>query len=78
MNVVTTGLNVHRGSGRVSRMTWIQFKNMLENHRGLTYDENEKEFYFLNDGKRRTIPLISLQMIAMLYGFYEDLEEYIV
>jgi hypothetical protein len=72
----TTTLNVRRGINKTSRITWNEFKFLLE-QRGWSYDSETQQVTFLVGGKRRKVTRYMMDVLATCYGFYEPLENYI-
>ena len=69
--------NVYMGEGRASRITWDEFKDIIETSHEWTYDPEAKEFYKIVFGSRRILDPLRLYMHAVNYGYYEDMSEYI-
>ena len=69
--------NVYMGEGRASRITWEEFKNIMETSHEWTYDPEAKEFYHMIFGARRTLEPFQLYVHAVAYGYYDDMSEYI-
>ncbi len=69
-------INTAIGNGRESRITWIEFKNMME-LRGLTYDTETKRFYYIMSGRRQEMDRMVVLMQAGYAGLYDDLRDYV-
>lgn len=69
--------NVYMADGRSSRITWEEFKNIMETSHEWTYDPEAKEFYHMIFGARRILEPFQLYVHAVAYGCYDDISEYI-
>ena len=77
MDVPGVPYNVYMADGRSSRITWEEFKNIMETSHEWTYDPEAKEFYHMIFGARRTLEPFQLYVHAVAYGYYDDMSEYI-
>lgn len=77
MEIPGVPYNIYMADGQLSKITWDEFKYIIETSHEWTYDSEAKEFYKIIFGSRRILDPLQLCMHAFNYGYYEDMSEYI-
>lgn len=58
-------------------ISWDKFKTIITKRYNYIYDSDAKCFYMLQEGSRRYMSSMQVEILASLYGHYDNMEDYI-
>ncbi|HOL44074.1 MAG TPA: hypothetical protein PK659_07485 [Methanothrix sp.] len=75
MKEFTEPLNVYMGKslGVSSRLTWDEFRELMEKNFNCRYDREKKQFVWLYDGKWKPYKKDVIVRFAAIFGYFDDM-----
>jgi hypothetical protein len=77
MKLLTKPYNVEMKTEGRPTITWKEFKTLLETNYKWKYDDENKGFYIMVNGKKRFLTSMRIEILADFYGHYDDMGEYL-